>query len=113
MVKTCSNFTSNLQSAFAQIPFTKKLQTQTVSKEKHCKTFAHEKFASKMLLKLTPAFKNGVFFTRKLSLLRLNKKENFVSFDYSALPPLTQLPKAIKRKSHQRRPEQHKINSMT
>jgi hypothetical protein len=45
-----------------QYPFAKKLQSQTVSREKLCKTLLYEKAASKLLVQLTP----GVDFTNGL-----------------------------------------------
>jgi len=48
------NFTNILQAAFALISFYKKLQSQTVSSEKLHNSLLWEKFAHKMLVKLTP-----------------------------------------------------------
>jgi hypothetical protein len=48
------NWTNILQAAFALKFLDKKLQSQTVSKEKFQKTLLHEKGTRKTMVKLTP-----------------------------------------------------------
>jgi len=48
------NFIHILQAAFAPIFLHQKLQSQTVSREKQCKTLLYEKVWRKILMKLTP-----------------------------------------------------------
>jgi hypothetical protein len=51
--KSIVNFTDILRSAFLPIFFYQKIQTQTVSIEKLCKTLSYKKAAHKMVVKLT------------------------------------------------------------
>ncbi len=48
------NFIHILRAVFEPISFAKKLQSQTVLREKPSKTLQYEKGSSKMLMKLTP-----------------------------------------------------------
>ena len=53
------NFTNILWQDFDRYCFAKILQSQTLTREKLCKTLSHKKVESKILMKLTPAFQKN------------------------------------------------------
>jgi len=54
------NFINILEQLLCKYSFTKKLQSQIVTREKLCKTLLYEKVMRKMLMKLIPVLSNTV-----------------------------------------------------